>query len=225
MSNLQVGEKLDVDPEYVRQAFEIITEIAVKLTHVLWRKVLPNERKTADTKIISLSFEMLQEEEYLLAANILDLFVNTVKKFHNNEYRRIAVVNLSIAYKMSGSIDKCHRELAKLDWADVGYEFKLAHAVLKEEFVAAAGLMPKVVATEELSELEFLQWPLFKEFRESEHFAPTFQQCFDKEPFETESISVDTDETNASQPDNIKNEDKTDCFNSDTETKALELKA
>ena len=137
---------------------------------------------------------MLQEEEYELAANILDLFVNTVKKFHDNEYKRIAVVNLAIAYKMSGAVDKCNRELSKLDWADVSYEFKLANAVLKEEFAEAAKLMPKVVATEELSEIQFLQWPLFKEFRESEHFAPAFLECFEKEPFETESISIDTNE-------------------------------
>lgn len=220
VSSIQVGDRLDVDSKYVRKAFEIITEIAVKITHVLWRKVLPNERKTADTEIISLSFDMLQEEEYLLAANILDLFVNTVKKFHNNEYRRIAVVNLSIAYKMSGSIDKCNRELGKLDWADVGYQFKLAHAVLQEKFEDAAKLMPKVVATEELSELEFLQWPLFKEFRESEHFAPAFQQCFDMEPFETESISV---ETNARQPDNVKKDGEVDQSNSDSEAEDLEL--
>ena len=83
VTNIQVGDKLDVDPEYVREAFHVITEIAVKLTHVLWRKVLPAEREKADTAIINLSFEMLQEEEYELAANILDLFVNTVKKFHD----------------------------------------------------------------------------------------------------------------------------------------------
>ena len=130
VNNLKVGDKLDASPEYVENAFQVINEVAIKLTHVLWRKVLPKERKNADDELISLSFELLQEEEYELAINILDLFVNTIKKFHDSTYKRIAVVNLAIAYKFSGDKDNCNKELSKLDWTDAGYDFKISQAVL-----------------------------------------------------------------------------------------------
>jgi len=53
--------------------------------------------------------------------------------------------------------------------------------------------MEKVIATKDLSEIEFLQWPLFKEFRESDLFAPAYTKYFGKEPFETiETINADS---------------------------------
>jgi len=66
-------------------------------------------------------------------------------------------------------------------------------AVLHEKFEDAVTIMEKVIATKDLSEIEFLQWPLFKEFRESDLFAPAYTKYFGKEPFETiETINADS---------------------------------
>jgi len=204
-SDIKIGDKLDADRKYVEETFEIINEISIKLTHVLWRKVFPEERKTADNALLSLSFELLQEERYKLVINILDLFVNTIKKFHDETFKRMIIVNLAIAYKLSDQKDKCSKELSRLDWSATNYAFKMANSVLNEEYDKASSYMQNAVSTKELSEYQFLEWPLFKEYRESEQFTKSFTELFGKEPFETESVDTDdegTDDSSDEEHDN-----------------------
>jgi hypothetical protein len=42
------GDVLAVSPDYFSKAYGIVFEIGVKLAHVLWRKLMPEERKRAD---------------------------------------------------------------------------------------------------------------------------------------------------------------------------------
>src|SRR5207244_3473281 len=51
LGTCSVGDKLGVPSVYYRAACDCILEMAVKLTHVVWRKLLPNEREPADNAL------------------------------------------------------------------------------------------------------------------------------------------------------------------------------
>lgn len=190
VDDVKLGDKLDAPIEYIQQTFQILNELSIKLSHVLWRKVLPEERDIADTALINLSFELLHQERYDLVSNVLDLFVNTINKFHDETTKRILVINLALSYKLANKREKCNQELKRYDWSAISYDFKIAHASLTEQYDKASEYMEKLIATGDMGEIQFLEWPIFKEFRESEYFVPAFKKCFGKDPFEDKSLEV-----------------------------------
>lgn len=185
----KVGEQLTVHPEYLGNAYKTLREISIKLTHVLWRKVFPDEREAADDALLNLAYELIQRASYPLAINILEFAISLPHHFSDN-YKRMFFINLAQAYKYSEKKDKCTDLLARLDWSSVSYKFKLAVAVLLEKYHDADVYMANAAKTGELTEQNFLDWPLFKEYRETAGFKKQFKEQFKKSPPENSSATV-----------------------------------
>jgi len=175
------GERLKVDAEYLNNAYNVIYELATKLTHVLWRKLFPENRKIADSSYNDLCFELIKHEKYDLASQLLEFAVNGFKKHYDETYKRMFVINLAQAYKYSKQTQKCEKLLKRFDWNASGYDLKLAVAVLKDDYELATSYMDKVVATGDMGEQEFIDWPLFKEFRKEKVFLDKFKALFEKD--------------------------------------------
>jgi hypothetical protein len=177
------GDQLVVPPEYFNNAYEIIFEIGVKLAHVLWRKQFPSEREDADDNLIHTTYELLKLEEYSLAQEILDFCTNTVPKYSSERSRRMFVVNRSIAYKFDGKEEVAESILDDEDWSATSGNFQLAEAVLRDEFQRSAHIMRQVGPDNELIPRgAYKEWPLFRDFRESDEFLQAYEDVFG-EPF------------------------------------------
>jgi len=185
------GDKLVVGPEYFNHAYEVIFEIGVKLAHVLWRKQFPSERGDADDNLIHVTYELLKLEEYSLAQEILDFCTETVPKYSSERARRMFVVNRSIAYKFDGEEGIAESILDDEDWSATSGNFQLAEAVLRDEFQRAANIMRQVGPDNELiPRTAYKEWPLFRDFRESDVFLQAYEDVFG-EPF-TDSNTVES---------------------------------
>nr|WP_321269661.1 hypothetical protein [uncultured Tolumonas sp.] len=180
IGDTKVGDKLTVSSEYLTRAYQVILETAVKLTHVLWRKLFPEEREQADNSLINLGFKLISDNKNELAANILD-FAFKIPKHHNDTAKRMILINLAQAYKWMNQPEKCNKTIKLLDWSAASYEFKLAVSVLNDEFDKASKLLKTVVLAEEISEESLLKWPIFNEFRKSEQFQLVFKELFNKD--------------------------------------------
>lgn len=192
-SPLAVGTKLEVDPEYLHNAFTALCEIAIKLCHVLWRKVFPEEREAADQALLNLTFELIQRGRHKLTITIAE-FATKLPKHFDDTYKRKFVINLAQAYKYTGETKKCSELLASHDWSSITYEFKLAVSVLRDDFVAAAAHMEKATSTGEISEHNLLEWRIFQDFRETEQFKETFTKIFKHPPPEKEAVTIRSSE-------------------------------
>lgn len=190
-----IGTKLHVSPEYIADAHKTLREIAIKLTHVLWRKVFPEERELADNALLNLGYELIQRGSFPLAINIMEFAISLPHHF-NDTQKRMFYVNLAQAYKHNGDPKKCQEVVNRLDWSSVTYKFQLAVAVLRDDFSSAALLMEKAAKTDELTEENFLQWPLFKNFREKEEFAEAFKKIYKRPPPEKGSATIPLDKSN-----------------------------
>ena len=180
VSQLTVGEKLKVDPVYLNQASKVIYEISVKIAHVLWRKLFPEEREDADNNLNEICFELVSKGKNSLASELLE-FAISLPKHHSDTIKRMMAINLAQAYKRSDRESKCEEVLKRFDWSATGYEFKLAVSVLRGEYDQASKLLRTVVNAEDLSEEQVIDWPLFKEFRKSSEFLTVFKELFDKD--------------------------------------------
>jgi hypothetical protein len=73
---LVIGKQLAATPEYLKQAYICLSEIGVKLAHVLWRKLRPDEIQEADKTLNQICYDYLVDEEYEIALRRTDLGPN-----------------------------------------------------------------------------------------------------------------------------------------------------
>ncbi|MGK2856489.1 MAG: hypothetical protein ACSLFQ_04705 [Thermoanaerobaculia bacterium] len=171
-----VGKTLKVSRGYFDAAYEITFEIAVKLAHVLWRKVLPEERRDADENLSRICYELLEDARYKLARELLDFATCVLKQHSTDEVRRRLVVNHAQAYKWLGNLEKALEIMSGEDWTATSDMFKLADAVIRDDFELAAKFMERIGKSTERT--EYRDWPLFMEFRKTDVFLRTYEQVF-----------------------------------------------
>jgi len=191
-SDIKVGDQLTVDPAYFAKAFDCMLEIGIKLGHVLWRKLQPNDMDAADKALQDTGYELLAEERYELAKMILRFAANTLKNVSSDQVRRMNLINLCSAHKFSGDQETCNSLLDSEDWSACGPEFHLAVAVHKDNFVGAAAIMESMGKDGAVSREGYSTWPLFKEFRESKEFLAAYRKLFGEEFVVPEDIDITT---------------------------------
>jgi hypothetical protein len=177
-SGVQQAERLKVTPAYFREGYRTILEIGVKLSQVLWRKLYPEERGQADQQLSDISFMLLTEERYVLARTLLDFSTQVVKKHSSADARLRFVINRAQAYKWSGDGKRALEILNDEDLSAVSDEFKLAAAVLREDFTIAIALVRKLGLHGKVDLSGYREWPLFKEARERSDFQAVVAEVF-----------------------------------------------
>ncbi|MAY39766.1 MULTISPECIES: hypothetical protein [Spongiibacter] len=187
-SDICVRKKLKVDKKYLRQSFEVLYEIGLKLSQVLWRKLSPADIKKAESSLSHFTYELLIEENYRLAKNLLDFACCTLKKWGSEGDRLVYVVNRALAYKFSGDNDRCQEILDTEDWSACGDNYNLCVSVLRDDFDDAKKLMLRIGSSGSVSEVDYAEWPCFKEFRSTAEFAEAFNEVFGYPPKSIEQI-------------------------------------
>ena len=173
-----VNQELIANPEYCQKAYSILYEMSVKLTHVLWRKFIPLERKEADEHLNQIIYDLLIDNKYELAIEFANFFTDVIKKFSSEQFRKFVIVNKAIAYKMLDKEKECKQVIKSEDWS-IGNEFKLAKLILEDSFVEAKELMMKIGDNDEVvNKKAYENWPLFEKFRLTEEFKSAFLELF-----------------------------------------------
>lgn len=127
-SGLKSGDYLITDLSYFKKSYSLVYKLGVQLTHVLWRKILPDQKQHADESFVDVTYNLLKEEDYNLAIELFDFLFNTphMQRFHDDYTRRLHIINRAQAYKWSGDNPACQKLLDNEDWSSTGDRFKLA---------------------------------------------------------------------------------------------------
>lgn len=180
---LGTGHLLTVNKEYFDQAVDCILEIGVKLGHVFWRKLQPDHLPEADKSLHLITYDLLSAEKYGLAKTLLQFATNTLKKHSSDSIRRMNLVNLAIAHYYLDEKSEVIQLIDSQDWSACGDKFKLAVAVLRDDYRDAEKLMQQIGKKGEVNKEDYSTWPLFKTFRESKEFLRTYRKLFGKDFF------------------------------------------
>lgn len=180
-TSIAVGTTLDAKRGYLVEAYKCLFEIGVKLSQVLWRKLKPEEIEQADDALTSITFELLVIEKYEIANRLLN-FGTKLPRHSSEVAKRIMLVNLAQSYKFMGKPEQCISALSRVDWSASADNFKLCVAVLKDDFSAAAEIMRRIGAEGSVKRHEYIDWPVFKEFRNSSEFTDAFTEIFGLPP-------------------------------------------
>jgi hypothetical protein len=186
--DIGVAAKLEADIEYFNRAFEVIYEIAIKLTQVVWRRLEKSEIKQAGAELSEISLELLDNGHYDIAIRVLSFFTEKGVKHEEESARRVHVINLAQAYKWNEREEDCRRTLDSCDWSGWGDNFKLALHVLREEWNEAFGCMRRLAHDEKFSRRNYREWPLFKKLRAHADFPAVYKECYDEDFPRKESV-------------------------------------
>jgi hypothetical protein len=137
-----IGDQLEIGDEYFFKSCQLITEVAVMLGQTLWRKTIPKELEEADQHLSNTVFYFLSMEQWGKAIR-LSKFALGLPKISTDMRERIFTINYAIALKASKRENELQKILARKDWTATNYEFKLAHAILTENYKDAHDLMKK----------------------------------------------------------------------------------
>jgi hypothetical protein len=201
--SLKVGDRLQLTEEYLKKACRVVMEVGLKLVQTIWRKTLPDELEEADTHLNRVAYDALQLKEWDWAKTI-GQYALGLPRTSTERNRLIAVINLAIALKFGGDDAASRRLIEQTDWSAKIPEFKLAVAVLHDDFDEASKWMISIGKRGEiLREEDYHTWPLFRDFRASPQFMATYesvygysfrQELIPQEPVEAaavDAISVD----------------------------------
>ncbi len=181
VSELTVGEKLDAPQNYFRGACDCIIEMAVKLTHVVWRKLLPADREAADDALNNACFELIIHENYKLADELLRFASAILKKHASERHRLMYLVNWAQATKWLGDDEKCKELLEREDWSAKGQEFQICAYALLEDYDKTVQLMKTIGPNGAVSAESYREWPIFKRARKEKAFTDAYHEVFGEE--------------------------------------------
>lgn len=177
---LTAGETLTVGASYYFRACHVLSLVAFMLVYTLWRKVLPAEAEIANEHIRLAVYDALRRKNWRLAASMGAFSLSPeMQKGADDLNIRIRSINLAIAYKKSKKPDECLKVLTSCDWTASIRDFKLAVAVLKDEYETAADLMRQIGKSGELvHQGAYHDWPLFSEFRDRDEFFKAYLDVY-----------------------------------------------
>ncbi|QDT66372.1 hypothetical protein [Calycomorphotria hydatis] len=176
-----LGQTLTASKSYFRHSYRVLFEIAVKLTHVLWRKQFPGDREKADTSLTDIGYQALVFGDYPLACTIHDFAVRMLKKESLEGTRLRIMLNRAQAYKWRGDLETMNKILSDVDTTAAADVYKMVVAVLKDDFEKACKYMKRIGANGDVKKSEYRDWPVYKEFRESKEFLECYKEVFDEE--------------------------------------------
>jgi hypothetical protein len=172
-----VGDRLTVNRRYLETAYQTLIEMGVKLAHVVWRKLNPDDREAADRNLNLICFELLKRGDYQSAKVLLDFAVE-LRKWHSELYRRMFVMNRAQAYKFGNENDRAQEILDNEDWSLCSKDFLLCLSVLRDQYEHAANIMRELDKTGDIKRAEYAAWPIFKEFRKTPEFGKAYTEIY-----------------------------------------------
>ena len=174
----KVGDQLEIGAKYLFQSCMLMSQVGVMLGQTLWRKVLEDELEKADSHLSRIVFDYLHMEHWGNAIS-LSKFAHGLPKISTDAIERIFSVNHAIALSAIDKKKAAKTVLDKKDWSATTYDFKLAYAILTEDFSEAEAIMCKLGKEGELLvELSYHDWPLFREFHDSKEFFRGYEKVY-----------------------------------------------
>ena len=180
------GDEVEIREEEVNEIHDILIGAATSISQGAWRKLRVDEMEAADRHFHEHTYTRLALEEFELARRLLQLG----ERHHDSmshSYRLVRIVNLAQSYKWLGDREACLNVLGREAWESHEHSFQLAASVLEEQWERAEPLMEKCIDEDLVTRAEFEDWPVFRQFRETQHFRRVFMRVYGAEPEEDET--------------------------------------
>lgn len=176
----KVGDRLGVPHDYFTNAYKCLYEIAVKLTHTIWRKLLKSDLRNADRDLNDICFYLINSKAFELA-DILLTFGCEQKDHFNDSLKNVFIINGALSKYLQDKKEEAKSILARKDWSASSDDFKLAYEVLSDNYESAYLIMRKIGNNGDVDKSDYREWPLFTKIRDEKNFKDTYKEIFGDE--------------------------------------------
>ena len=172
----EIGKKIVFRNEDIRKYIKTLIDFIVYLYSLVLKK---NYNKTEDieqidTIINDVVYKFLCKSEYLQVISIVDYILRNNQQ-HSSADEFLFTINKCIALKARKN-ESYKKILDRLDWSNCDNKFRMAKAVLLEDYDAACKIM-EVLDKDNMLQA-YIEWPLFKEFVSTEEFKQKFRELY-----------------------------------------------
>ena len=168
----EVGDILDVSPEYFKNAVDCVLEIGIKITLIIWRHLNVVENLKTESITNSIAYDLIDNGNYDLAIRIINFALKCYKSFQAASNKLMLIINLAQCYLWKGNNNEVIKLLNEQDWSLCQPEFVVCKKVLERKFEEAVDILQN--QHPDISQNELLEWPIFKELRKNESFKKFF---------------------------------------------------
>jgi hypothetical protein len=177
-SSVNCGDKLVVDNSYFNKAVSIIFEMGMKLTQVVWRKLIPSELPAASGELNDIIYRLVVKRKYKSAVTMSEFGLNVMKKHGSDAIKKMMIVNYANALKLSGKKDQFEKVLDAEDWSSATDAYKICVYAVKNDVDSVIGMLKSVVDTKLISIGDIREWPVFHDIRTDMKFIEAFERIF-----------------------------------------------
>ncbi len=179
--NVKEGDILTVRPKYFYHAVDTILELGVKLSHIVWNKMAEDETEEVQSSLNTIAYELIVASNYSLSLKIINFGLTTFGKKLVDKNKLMLLINKAQALRWQEKKKESQEILNQIEWSALSPMYKLAKEVLEGNFEGASKIMYMIRETSELSKNEYREWPLFKEFRETDFFRKAYKEIYGEE--------------------------------------------
>ncbi|WP_147470037.1 hypothetical protein [Corallococcus sp. AB049A] len=173
-----VGDRLGLPLSYFYAAVDFVCEVGFNVAHVLWCKAVPDQRGVAEFVLEEQLQILLRQERWGLAEAIGRFGVK--QKFSSDVMRRLIQIKYAQALKFAGKGKEAEAVIKSSDWSSCVPDLRMCASVLLDDFPAAAKFMRSSgVHGEHVRQIDYIDWPLFREFVKSEDFLSAYREVYE----------------------------------------------
>ena len=182
---------LEMTPDYFKNSSECLYKVAVKLTFIIWIKLIKNEKEIANRFFINeIIVELIKDNNYTLAKTLLQ-FSKSLFSNNRDEAKKIITINLALVEKLIGNKEGAKSIINSEDWSSCKDDFKLVLSVLEEKYDEVFKLMEKIGKEGDLiSEVSYINDPIYSELRQQPKFLEVYKKIYKRNFISEEKTEI-----------------------------------
>jgi hypothetical protein len=188
IKGVSIGDKLSISTKYYLHAVRTVLEFGLKVTQIIWRKLLPNQIEEASSELNEISYRLIEQRRYKFAASMLKFGLEMPNKGTEATRMRM-VVNYANAEKLDGNKDAAEKIIAAEDLTALNDAYRICVAAIQDDIDGVVNMMKSVTDPKLVGAHGFREWPVFESLRSDPKFVQAFEETFREKLF-TEKQTV-----------------------------------
>jgi hypothetical protein len=164
---LDIGEKININPKYLKSAIDEIQIAGVLLIINCWGKWSKETATDAINEILTFSFNLLVKKKYSMSIKICEYIEKNIIARDDDQENCVtrAKFNHCIALKRLKKENQLQKKLNEIRTGTLSPIFKVAKNILSNKYDTAIDLFPQAILVDNFIIDQYLEWPIFEELR------------------------------------------------------------
>jgi hypothetical protein len=176
----KLGERVAIDPKYLRRATARVFQIGYFTLNLIWQKLIPEDVEKSYSGVLTASHDFLENDLTKMCARLCD-FILSAPRRPSERIHAYATVNKALSHKYDITLSERERlrasaeVLGTRDWTIVSPTLELALACVRDE-LDQLGKLSIAAAADGVTYANANTWVVFRGVRDKSEFMNAFRR-------------------------------------------------